>query len=469
MPTYTSDELRKKDILSKTNLKDIVDDWGGVFVRLNGFRVYPYGEKFNDWLRIERDRGLRATRLPTLLQPFAEGLRGVNPSRALLSLLSSRSYIGDVEIGEMAAEQFEPKASREGFVENEAFEDLREIVRFGIDWSTIYREYFRGLTAQGEAEKAREELEVQLKEPVESKEIINSAIRLVESEVKSMATMLPTVERQHILRSIKTATAAIQKHEASNAEERRHLQLVASTSSLLLIFSHEVKSLLSWFEQVRISLETVRKKVPTAESEKLSEIQNEFGETKDRLLDLLSMTSLISVTRKAEPAKLTLLPRLEQAVHSFDLICHNYKIDIDIREVNRTLQVGPMLEAELFAVLLNVISNAIKSVIAAGGTRKLKIVGERINSKGRINIRDNGVGIDLAHFEDVFSPFSADPNDRLYKGLNVKLNPEDEYILGTGSGLGLSIAREILDFRGGSIRFVRPSKTWNADVEITIP
>ena len=156
MPTYTRDELRKKDILSKTNLKEIVDDWGGVFVRLKGFRVYPYGEEHNDWLRIERDRGLRATSLPPLLHPFAAGLRGVNPSRTLLSLLSNRSYIGDVEIGEKAAGQFQPKASREGFLENEAFKQLREIIRFGIDWSTIYREYFRGLTAKSEAEKARD-------------------------------------------------------------------------------------------------------------------------------------------------------------------------------------------------------------------------------------------------------------------------------------------------------------------------
>ena len=52
MPSYTRDELRRKDVLSKTNLKEIVDEWGGVFVRLKGFRVYPYGEERDDWLRI---------------------------------------------------------------------------------------------------------------------------------------------------------------------------------------------------------------------------------------------------------------------------------------------------------------------------------------------------------------------------------------------------------------------------------
>lgn len=469
MPTYTRDELRKKDILSKTSLNEIVDDWGGVFVRLKGFRVYPYGEKFNDWLRIERDRGLRATSLPALLQPFAAGLRGVNPSRALLSLLSSRSYIGDVEVGQEAAEYFEPKASREGFVENAAFEELREIVRFGIDWSTIFREYFRGLTAQGEAAKAREELEVQLKETIEPKEIINSALRVVESEVKSLATRLPIAERQQILRSIKTATAAIARHEESNAEERRHLQLVASTSTLLLIFSHEVKSLLSWFEQVRISLDEIKNDAQEAQANKLTRIQDEFGETKDRLLDLLSMTSLISVTRKSSPARITLLSRLQRAIRSFDLICKKYQIDISTDGVNRSLQVGPILEAELMAILLNVLSNSIKSVIAEGGKRRLAIKAERRARNAVINILDNGVGLDAKHFEEVFNPFSSDPTNRLYDGLKSKLNLEDEYILGTGSGLGLSIAREILANRGGTIRFVKPARPWTACIEIELP
>lgn len=468
MPSYTRDELRRKDILSKTNLKEIVDDWGGVFVRLKGFRVYPYGEKRDDWLRIERDRGLRATSLPPILQPFAAGLKGVNPSRALLALLSNRSYIGDVEIGELAAKEFEPKASREGFIENEAFEQLREIIRFGIDWSTIYREYFKGLTAQGEAEKAREDLEVQLKKPVESKQIIDSAIRLVETEVKSMATRLPTAERQQILRSIKSATNAIAKHEASNAEERRHLQLVASTSSLLLIFSHEVKALLSWFEQVRISLGQIRAKVEKSEAEKLLKIEDDFGDTKNRLLDLLSMTSLISVTRKTEPERLTLLPRIQRATQAFNLIISGYSIEVDLSLVNRAVQVGPIMEAELFAVLLNLLSNSIKSVIAAGKERKIQLEASRIDGKVKLHLRDNGMGLREKDFESVFHPFVADPDNQLYSGLSSLLNPEDEYIVGTGSGLGLSIAREILESRGGHIKFVKPTNDWKADVEVTL-
>jgi signal transduction histidine kinase len=462
-------EMRDREVISKGSLREILENWGGVYVRYKGFRVYPYGEPGNDWLNIDRDRGLRKSALSQVLQPFAARLRGVNPQRALLSLLSSKSYIGDVEIGD-GAQEFEPKASREGFVGADAIGALRELVRFAIDWSTMYREYARALETKEEALHAREELASQLAHPVDSKEVVSAAIRVVEGEVRNLATRLPTSERQEVLRSLQTATRAIAKHEASNREELRHLQLVASTSTLLLIFSHEVKALLSWLEQVSISLETVRRRLSGPEANRLAGIRDEFAANKERFLDLLSMTSLISVdSREAEPMELTLRLRLERAVRCFDLITRSYGIEIDREQVPDTLRVGPMLEAELYAVLLNVLSNAIKSVIAAGGEKRLLVSARREGSNAFVHVLDTGIGLDEENYEKVFEPFVADPDDRLYRGLKAKLNPEDEYVVGTGSGLGLSIAREILSFRGGAIRFVQPRDGWNADLEIVMP
>ena len=468
MPVERAD-MRNRELISKSSLREIVENWGGVYVRYKGFRVYPYGEPGNDWLNIDRDRGSRKSALSELLQPFAAKLRGVNPQRALLSLLSSKSYIGDVEIGSRA-QGFELKASREGFVGDDAIGALREVVRFAIDWSTIYREYSRGLVAREEAVSARKELEVQLSKPVDAKEVVTAAIRAVQAEVRSLATRLPVGERQQVLRSLETATRAIAKHEASNREELRHLQLVASTSTLLLIFSHEVKALLSWLEQVSISLDRVRRKLAGPEALRLAEIRQEFAVNKNRFVDLLAMTSLISVdSKEAKPVELTLRPRLEQAVRCFDLVSKNYDIEINCEQVPVTLKVGPMLEAELYAILLNVLSNSIKSVIAAGGKKRILFSAEQERSKALMNVRDTGIGLDEEDYDKVFEPFAADPDDRLYRGLKAKLNPEDQYVVGTGSGLGLSIVSEILAYRGGSIRFIRPGEGWKADLEIVLP
>jgi signal transduction histidine kinase len=462
-------EMRNREVISQGTLRGILDEWGGVYIRHKGFRVYPYGEPGNDWLSINRDRASRKSALSDILQPFAAKLRGVDPKRALLSLLSNESYIGDVEIDEKA-KGFEPRASREGFVSSANMDDLQKLVRFAIDWSTIYREYARHRGAKEEAQRAREELAATLAEPVETKEVVTAAVRVLEAEVQNLAKELPTAERQQVLRTLRTATNAIEKHDASNRQELRHLQLVASTSTLLLIFSHEVKSLLSWLEQVSISLEQVRRKLTGKEADRVGEIRDEFGSNKKRFVDLLEMTSLISVdSRDAKPTSLALLPKLQQAVRCFDLVKKSYDIDIDLAQVSRTLKVGPMLEAELYAVLLNVLSNAVKSVIAGGGKRRISVSADREGSSAVLHVRDTGIGLEEKHYEEVFAPFIADPDNRLYRGLKTKLNPEDQYIVGTGSGLGLGIVREILSYRGGAIRFVTPGEGWKADVEIEMP
>jgi signal transduction histidine kinase len=462
-------EMRDQEVISKGSLREILDNWGGVYVRHKGFRVYPYGEPGNDWLNIDRDRGLRKSALSRVLQPFAARLRGVDPQRALLSLLSSKSYIGDVEIGERA-QGFEPKASREGFVGEDGIGTLRELVRFAIDWSAMYREYARALEARQESVRARKELEAQLSRPVDPNQVMTAAVDVLESEVRNLATNLPAPERQQVLRSLKTATQAISKHEASNREELRHLQLVASTSTLLLIFSHEVKALLSWLDQVSISLDQLRKRLDGQLANRVAEIRGEFAENKKRFVDLLSMTSLISVdSREQKPIDMTLLPRIEQGVRCFDLITRSYGIEINREGVPGTLKVGSMLEAELYAVLLNVLSNAIKSVIAAGREKRVLLSAKRDGSKTTMHVQDTGIGLEEENFEKVFEPFAVDPGSRLYRGLKARLNPEDQYVVGTGSGLGLSIVREILSYRGGSIRFVKPGNGWKADVEIVMP
>src|SRR5260370_36746032 len=106
-----------------------------------------------------------------------------------------------------------------------------------------------------------------------------------------------------------------------------------------------------------------------------------------------------------------------------------------------------MLEAELYAVLLNVLSNAIKSVIAAGGEKRVLLSAKRDGSKIIMHVQDTGIGLDEENFEKVFEPFAADPGNRLYRGLKTRLNPEDQYVVGTGSGLWLRSVREFLSDR----------------------
>jgi len=460
-------QMRDTSVLSLGSLREILPDWGGVQIKYRGFRVYPYGD--DDWLEIDRDRGLRKTTPKEELYSFANSLKGVDPGRALLNMLSMRTYVGEVEIG-IYAPGFEMKANREGFVKSPAMDEIKSFARFAIDWATIWREYYIRTQREKTTEIARAHLEELIQEKVEPEKIVDAAVAYVEKEVKNISSLLPAEKRRHLDRAFSFATDAILKHEQSNREELRHLRLIASTSTLLLIFSHEVKSLLGMLEDNQSALANIEKNLSAKDHNIVREIRGGLSKVKYRFNELLGMTSLIGIdSRKASPSNLALRERVEKAVQAFQLIISSYEIEIDHRQVPTNIVVKSFLEAELYAILLNILSNSVKSVIAAGGEKKIKITADREDKKTVIRVMDTGIGLDPSKFEEVFVPFIADPEGKLYKHLLKKLNPEDKYIVGTGSGLGLSIVKEIVHVHNGTIGFRKPKGKWKIELEIKIP
>lgn len=104
------------DTLSGMSMKDAAQmgrQHGGIRVYRNGFRVLPYGEEANDWLRVDIDVARRLFLFPA----------------------NNRNFFGQVELDSNANPLFEETSSREGLLENEVFEDLRAFVREAIEWA----------------------------------------------------------------------------------------------------------------------------------------------------------------------------------------------------------------------------------------------------------------------------------------------------------------------------------------------
>ncbi|MFT3793660.1 sensor histidine kinase [Flavobacterium sp.] len=460
-------QMRNTSTVSLASMQAILPTWGGVQVRYRSFRVFPYGD--DDWLNIDKDRGLRKhSSKITELTAFASTLRGVDPTRSLLNLLSMRSYLGTVEIGENAT-GFEMKLSREGFVDSPAIEELRDFVRLAIDWSTIYRDFSIREEARKQSQNALKGFEHILEEKLEPVKYIEAAVDYLELEVKNLTKGLPDDERQQRQENLLRATDVIKTHNANNQAELLHLRLIASTSTLLLIFSHEVKSLMGMLETSKNSLTLLAAKLDQKERTKVLEITSNFGSLKDRLNDLLQLTSLVgSNQKKAKPGQVALKNKIERVENVFALITAKYNIKIDYSKVPNNIAIKDILEAEVYSILLNVISNSIKSVIAAGKNRKIEIEAIREDGKNVIFVRDTGIGISKEKFEEVFIPFVSDPDNDLYDNLEKRLDTGDRVIVGNGSGLGLGIIREIVMAHSGDVKFIEPSKDWKAELKIVL-
>ncbi len=460
-------QMRDTGVISLGTLQNILGEWGGVQVRYKGFRVYPYGD--DDWLDIDRDRGLRKGHPNEELLSFAQRLQGVDPTRSLLNLLSMKSYVGNVEIGENA-KGFEMKLNREGFVSGPEVEELKSFVRFAVDWSTILRDYYIRQRFSQEALIAQKIFEEVIQEKIDQKKVVEAATNFLTDEVRKLTQDLPAEEKKEIENTVIKATDAIIRYTESAQRELSHLRIIASTSTLLLIFSHEVKSLLGLLEQSKNSLALIAKSLQPKYKKTINQIASGFTELKDRLEELLQLTSLVGIDqRKAKLGQVALRERIIKVEKVFELITKKYDIKIDYSGVPNNIVVRRILEAEVYSILLNVISNSIKSVIAAGKNRRIQIKARYEDGFNTITIRDTGLGLDESKFEDVFIPFIADPEGKLYQNLDKRLNPEDNVIVGSGSGLGLGIVKEIVVAHGGSVSFKKPKKDWNAELEITIP
>ena len=134
------------------------------------------------------------------------------------------------------------------------------------------------------------------------------------------------------------------------------------------------------------------------------------------------------------------------------------------------MYIGPLLVAELYSVFINVISNAIKAVIANRdcASKKIEIVGETHGKHGRLIIRDTGIGVNLKKAAELFNPYVSDPERVLYASLDESINKEHAFVLGTGSGLGLNIVKQIVQARQGKAEFVAPSAGWNTELIVEI-
>jgi len=468
LPTK-KEEARRPEILASYVLSELVNDWGGIQVRFNGFRVVPYGDPGDDWLRIDADRGRRVGKPDGELYDFAASIAGVDASRSLLNMLGMRNYLGQVELTS-DVEGLIPRIDRQGFVENEVFEEVRKFVRFAIDWANIYRDHYIRLREHEESTRAREAVKTVLDLDVPQEDVVPKAASFLKSEIKRIVNRLPQSQQRETEQALVKTVKAIEAINADSQKQLEHLRLVASASTLTLLFAHEVRTVIGGLGAASVRLRQLAASIP-AKKKELGELANQLGATKQRFDNLVGMTGIVGSFRNNRTlTTLHLKSAVERAIQCFHLLINNYHITVDDQEVPTDLKVGPMIEGELYTILLNLLSNAVKSVIAYGGTsRRICVEARQSDSCVIVRMSDSGLGLAPDFYEEVFTPFIADPGAKLYDALEERANPEDASIIGTGSGLGLSIARDIARSRGGDVRFVHPELPWKATLEIELP
>lgn len=469
---------RDEKLVPTGRLNGILNDWGGVQLRYRGMRIFPYGDPGDDWLDIEKDRARRLGKPPQDdLIDFANTIKARTPldtGRVLLNMLSHKAYLGAVEVGD-SQEGLEPKADREGFVRNETFKELCQFARFAIDWAMIWRDFAVKERERQRIAKFRQELERGTGgKPIAPAEQSEVALKILRQGVAQLRAAQerndPSAITQEEVKNLASAASLLESEIKMNKADLLRFQLVASAATLSLLYHHEVKYLAQTLTTLSADLNEAVRDLKGAIKTRCQEVLESVSAAKESLDALGDLTQDMGVLdRKAVAGRLDLARQTELAVARFQRVSKAYRVEINQR-IDDGLLIGPMLKGELAAILLNVLSNALKAVIAGGAPKGLiELHAYSSRNKVCLDIKDNGIGLSPGERLSVFTPLVSDPSSQLYDALEERLAAEDRQLLGQGSGLGLSIVQGILQNRKGSVEFIEPTEGWSTCLHLELP
>ena len=225
---------------------------------------------------------------------------------------------------------------------------------------------------------------------------------------------------------------------AMRQTEKDRRQMDQMKSEFVSTVSHELRTPLT---AIVGALSLIQNKVQGEEvlpkTMKLIDLAHKNSQRLSLLInDLLDLEKLDSGKFQFDMQVQSILPVIEHALEA----CQSYGADYGVTIACTNLDGDTNVNVDsqrLTQVLLNLLSNAIK-FSPQGGV--VEVVSERHGKWVRVSVRDYGQGISAGFHKRIFQKFAqGDSSDARKKG---------------GTGLGLTISRQLIEGMGGSIDFV---------------
>ncbi len=450
-----------KDGAWDKKLRDWARRASGIRVFMEGFRVLPYGEPNNDWLGIDADytrrgRGLSLTDYDKYFQVDAED------KDAALVVLANRAYFGAIFLTQDDAPSLRMLVNREGFIPEAGYNNLHELVKTGINFSTRVRasanresrEKRKSDRAAGKADKregvgtitpTRQVVDEALSQ---AKSLVREARQLTSSgDIKAAATKISDA-----LTQVELATQSGNKLISETAM----LRVLASVGTQLTGFVHEINGLIGIAEAVDNTLARIRRDTSLSQKAKqeLGKLHSSIGDLRRGLEKQASyFVDIVTPDARRRRMRLNFAERFNAGTRLVAPIAERRAIEIR-NEIPEDLKSPPMFPAELTAVFSNLLTNAVK---AAGEKGKIRATAERLSDESiKVLVENTGIAVNLTDSERWFKPFESTTEN---------VDP----ILGQGMGMGLPITRNLLEEYGATIKFVKPSKGYSTAIQIVFP
>lgn len=395
------------------SIRKDLDAIAGINIYRDGFRVLPYGEPDNDWLRLD----IRRVQAPT-------------------KRLSNNQITGYISITADKNPELNDRSNREGLDNNSAYSDLQNIMKFVLNDTENLRYAFKRKKPES---KERNEQKGLFDPPDFNK--ISEAVNRGETNKKS-------------------TLALISKAEADWRNQIKKFQSVLSQYHALATLGGIVDKILHDGRQPLAKIQTEAGLGQEAAEDLLATHVDvpQLKNFEKRFSRIVGQSSILrDVFRRAEPfgGRKRGKPKkyyIEELIKDIFLI---YEKELKDSSIETDLPITQTLVSidttELSEIFTNLITNSLywlKSV--AKNNREIRVIVER-NNDGSLEIifSDTGPGVDVKFRDQIFEPYFSRKPD--------------------GHGLGLCLVGEIVhDYYNGTVELLDSGKSGGAVFRIIL-
>ena len=346
-------------------VRNWLQEIGGVHLYYRGLRVHPYGDRGHDWLEMN----LRRVRSP-------EERPSTNNSIGLVTLDDSE-------------EMLIAKTDRSGFIENDAFSELREFCGDALDWMAKRRVAERDRKRRKQRQSSRERRE--------------GAIKGVEKAVAG----IPENQRKSVKKAIERLNRERDRERQAILTDLQLYRTLSTVGTTASVFAHEADGPLTRIWRLAKAIERRGK----------SALGDAYADNLGKQVSLLQRAA--QGLRSFVRVPLTLLQREKRRVGIVEVhrvidgllnLFAPYLDDSEVTVKTEYVDSSPRIwgrTASLESVLANLITNAIRAfqhseTLVEG--RELVISTVESGSDLLISVRDNGPGIRGIGRADIWSP-----------------------------------------------------------------
>ncbi len=438
-------ERRQPAGMSVQDMRAYLRDFGNVSVYDGGFRLPYYGAS-QDWLDVAMDQGRRLTISSLLPSSLHTG------DKYLLDLPAPQRIFGSVEIDtsreRRVADEHDAKPGdclqispgRDRLADNLAFDQLRDLVRFSLDY---YANRYRRLRVQ-----AAEEAATRGEAPSRTYE---RAIAVLDG---NRAEIPQTAYREIRGEIVAAKNAAVAEEEVINRRAEM-LAPLATAGMTALALNHELARELAILDRAREAVRTIE---TASGASTLTEVLRALDDAVERIDALRQLFDpLLSGEDRQATDRLRVTGVVRQVVQAFESLMTRVKFDIAGIPEQLRFPVGSF--AEWSALLQNVLTNAWNAMLDIDRATVSFEGGRGPRATEWLRISDTGVGLSVPWEESdaLFEPFER----------RLRITDENRSLAMGGQGLGLTIVRMIARHRSSRVAFVQPKPGFATTIEIS--